>query len=103
MRIESVVPESTRLFLVGSSALTFKTSYMTVENAVDDQYFDRIPWLKILDLVMCDGKLDIGRNNRRVDFGYSGHRNSRRHVESFGIARPELLKGTTVQWIQDIF
>jgi hypothetical protein len=103
MRIELVVPESTKLFLVGSSTLTFKTSYMKVENTVDDQYFDRIPWLKILGLVRCDGKLDMGRNNRRIDFGYSGHRNSRRRVESFGVSRPELLKGTTVQWIQDIF
>jgi len=90
---------------VGTSGRLFQDEYLTVRFNVARSIMERYNWVGIQKTVNAGGEEgeDGVRQNRRVDLGFTGHRNSKRCEDTYGLPHPEKHAHTMEPWSIMIF
>ena len=79
---------------VGMEFVQSSAAEFVALNDVDASVMERLKMGEVADMVRANGEQDEMRKNMTLHLGHSGQHNKHRTKESWGVARPNALKGT---------
>jgi len=99
--------KTVRLIEVGPSQGSYKDEYLTVRYNVPAEIMERYHWIAIQQKALAAGRSkrgeDAQRRNLKVDLGFTGHRNSERLEDTYGLSHPRKFLETMEPWSIMIF